>query len=406
MLRRSHKKSRDGCRECKRRHVKCDEARPSCRLCVLSERTCTYTNPAPSRTTAPDRGSVSSTPSQGTTGSPVNQSDLSSIGATSPNRFVRPDLPGDLTAGSPRDYAAAPITGEVNLDHAELLIHCFNDEDIFILSDKVDDYQSSMRLAFDIAHQYPYLLHELLAFSACHLAAYHPNVSRYHHLAFDLQTRAVALFNASGQDITPENCVPVLLFSTIIGQHLFADSLRPRDFAGLGSFIQRFTHCLAVQRGIGIIYQAAAPVLMASPLERYLTAGIEAQLQEPIGNDCAELSAMIYDSPRLTAADKEACIRATVILQLGFDAMALRPDEPTHLCFKWVIGVQPALKVLLQTMQPDAMVLLAYYGLLLHMCRNAWPVGTAGAYVIGMVTEHLGRDYPWLAYPRRRMAES
>jgi hypothetical protein len=292
------------------------------------------------------------------------------------------------------------------MDHAELLIHCFQDQDVFVLSDKVDDFQESMRLAFDIAHRFPYLLHELLAFSACHLATLHPDVPRYHNLAFDLQTRAVALFNASGQDITPENCVAVLLFSVLLGQHLFADSLRPRDFAGLSSFIQRFTHSLAVQRGIGIIYQAAAPVLMASPLEKYLSAGIESQRKEPVGSDCAELTAMIYESPRLTAADKEACIHATVILQLGFDAMALVPDEPTHLCFKWVIGVRPALRALLEAMQPDAMVVLAYYGLLLHLNRRAWAVGSAGAYIIGMVTQHLGRDCPWLAYPRQRMAEN
>lgn len=326
-------------------------------------------------------------------------------GPGSCNRFVRPDLPGDLTASSPRDYAIAPVTGEVNLDHAELLMHCFKEDDIFVLSDRVGDYQGSLKLAFDIAHQFPYLLHELLAFSACHLATRYPHIPRYHSLASDLQTRAVALFNASGQDITPDNCVAVLLFSTIVGQHLFADSLRPRDFAGLPAFIQRFTHCLAVQRGIFTIYQAASPVLLASPLEKFLTAGIESQRVEPVGSDCAELTAMIYESPRLTPTDKEACIRASVILQLGFDAIALAPEEPTHLCFKWVIGVRPALKALLEAMQPDAMVILAYYGLLLHMNRGAWPVGTAGAYIIGMVTDFLGRDCPWLAYPRRRMAE-
>ncbi|OJJ42329.1 hypothetical protein ASPZODRAFT_20556 [Penicilliopsis zonata CBS 506.65] len=45
MLRRSHKKSRGGCLPCKQRHVKCDEGRPGCLLCAMSDRECTYAMP-------------------------------------------------------------------------------------------------------------------------------------------------------------------------------------------------------------------------------------------------------------------------------------------------------------------------------------------------------------------------
>ena len=104
-----------------------------------------------------------------------------------------------------------------------------------MLSDRVEDQQWAMSTAFQIAEAFPFLLYELLAFSACHLSHLYPASSKYRHLAVDLQTRAVALFNMSGPDITPENCVAMLLFSTIMGQHLFADLLRPRDFNGLAS---------------------------------------------------------------------------------------------------------------------------------------------------------------------------
>ncbi|KAK6844930.1 hypothetical protein PG995_015040 [Apiospora arundinis] len=50
---RPHKKSRAGCKQCKTRKVKCDEARPSCRSCTLRRETCVYpsTSNAPSSTT-------------------------------------------------------------------------------------------------------------------------------------------------------------------------------------------------------------------------------------------------------------------------------------------------------------------------------------------------------------------
>ncbi|KAI0428531.1 putative Zn(II)2Cys6 transcription factor [Xylaria sp. FL1042] len=42
MLRRQHTKSRNGCSECKRRHVRCDEQRPSCTNCIKAKRKCEY----------------------------------------------------------------------------------------------------------------------------------------------------------------------------------------------------------------------------------------------------------------------------------------------------------------------------------------------------------------------------
>ncbi|KAI2632476.1 hypothetical protein GGS26DRAFT_77875 [Hypomontagnella submonticulosa] len=38
--RRFHKKSRKGCLECKRRHIKCDERRPNCGNCDVAARDC------------------------------------------------------------------------------------------------------------------------------------------------------------------------------------------------------------------------------------------------------------------------------------------------------------------------------------------------------------------------------
>ncbi|KXJ86057.1 hypothetical protein Micbo1qcDRAFT_168867, partial [Microdochium bolleyi] len=39
---RGHTKSRFGCRECKQRHVKCDESRPSCVNCTTVKRHCSF----------------------------------------------------------------------------------------------------------------------------------------------------------------------------------------------------------------------------------------------------------------------------------------------------------------------------------------------------------------------------
>ncbi|PGH13487.1 hypothetical protein AJ79_03617 [Helicocarpus griseus UAMH5409] len=47
-MRRPHRKSRNGCFECKRRRIKCDELKPSCTRCVLGLNKCIYpSTPAP-----------------------------------------------------------------------------------------------------------------------------------------------------------------------------------------------------------------------------------------------------------------------------------------------------------------------------------------------------------------------
>ncbi|PSN61801.1 hypothetical protein BS50DRAFT_603925 [Corynespora cassiicola Philippines] len=46
-LQRPHKKSRLGCQECKRRHIKCDEVRLICGNCLGDYQTCIYASPPP-----------------------------------------------------------------------------------------------------------------------------------------------------------------------------------------------------------------------------------------------------------------------------------------------------------------------------------------------------------------------
>lgn len=57
--RRSHRKSRNGCVECKRRHIRCDEGRPACTNCTIAERTCSFPlPPTPSHVSASSHASA------------------------------------------------------------------------------------------------------------------------------------------------------------------------------------------------------------------------------------------------------------------------------------------------------------------------------------------------------------
>jgi hypothetical protein len=47
--RRPHKKSHNGCTECKTRHIRCDERQPTCANCEVAERSCAYKAPQPGK---------------------------------------------------------------------------------------------------------------------------------------------------------------------------------------------------------------------------------------------------------------------------------------------------------------------------------------------------------------------
>ncbi|KAK8099729.1 uncharacterized protein PG998_012970 [Apiospora kogelbergensis] len=55
-------KVRTGCITCKRRHMRCDEARPNCHNCFKSQRSCSYANANPVTAIAPCKPSRSPTP--------------------------------------------------------------------------------------------------------------------------------------------------------------------------------------------------------------------------------------------------------------------------------------------------------------------------------------------------------
>lgn len=294
----------------------------------------------------------------------------------------------------------------------------------------------------------PYLLHALLAFSARHLAHLHPSQSAaYLHQAVTLQTEAISLFNQShppltsstpppppldtttpanpnpappgGLSIDSANCVPVILFSSVLGHHLLADTLFPRD-PSLDSFLARWSHCASIHQGVKAVAVTAWPLLMESPIAEILSSSRVFTSQDPRGHQCDCLTQMIDASPpspasarTLDESQKQACRQVVRYLQIGVDA-ALPGDqsEPApgdqhlvnkhQMIFSWVMMVPAEFTAMLTAKQPEALILLGYYALLLHYGRQMWQIGDAGRYILGMVVDYLPPQWHhWLEWPRK-----
>ena len=274
------------------------------------------------------------------------------------------------------------------------------------------DFHSDISYALELGLESPYLLYQQLAISARHLAFLHPNSSTsYLHEAVTLQTRAVSLFNATWSacpQVDQSNCVPILLFSSILGHHLLADTLAKRDPDGLKAFITHYMQCVQMHRGTVTVAMSAWPLLMESKLEPILSwsSGFTSRL--PRGNHCQQLKDLIEAADGLGEEEKAACWPAIQRLQVGFDATLAEEERQAnrnHMIFTWPMLVPPELTNLLAARRPEILVMLAYYAVLLHYGRNLWQVGNAGAYILGIIVDYLGLEWEhWLEYPREMVA--
>lgn len=320
-----------------------------------------------------------------------------------------PVLPAFSKTGT---HASIPALDEpVNLNHMELLIHVTLDKSLFGLAYQDDNFLTNITNSFKIGLETPYVLHELLAFSARHLAFLHPErAESYLNQAVTLQTRAISLFNASWNGVDESNCVAMLLFSAILGHHILTDTLAKRDPGGLEAFMFHFTQCVDMQRGVHTIAETAWPLLMESELKTILSWSSQYNTRTPQGNHCQQVKELIDGARGLYEEEKEACREAIRYLQIGFDSVFAEKEEERgnrfHMASSWILLILPPLRELLVAKQPEALVLLGYYALLLHYGKHIWQIGDAGAFILGIVDDYLGSEWAhWLEWPREEVAK-
>ncbi|KAK4454568.1 hypothetical protein QBC34DRAFT_136152 [Podospora aff. communis PSN243] len=396
MLRRSHKKSRAGCLECKRRHVKCDEQRPKCIICTLSERPCSYP-PNPQQDQASSLAKQPTPPVADTLG--VSAGPSNSVNSVD----SAPGLPhvSHFSSAIEPDSAYA-ASADINFDHMELMIK-------FKVSDHYPDinhdlYDHSERLHLLSMLSAPYYLTEILALSARRLSIVEPDKAAKHlRYAVALQTRAVSLYNqyVSTVKIDNVNCVPIIQFASLLGRHLLIDMLARRE-TDLNLFLEHYLEFVRIHSGIKLIVHSAWPFLIDSGMKDFLMWAGSLNTAHGVGTECAPLRELISKTHDLDPETLEACHTTIRTLQVGFDLMCTQPPQNNRYwaIFAWSVAAPEAFTSLLAQRRPEALVFLAYFGILLHYSRDQWQVGTSGAYLITMISQHLGPAWStYMSYP-------
>ena len=256
----------------------------------------------------------------------------------------------------------------------------------------------------------PYLMHQILAASALHLSTkITDSRDRYRELALGLQSRALSLFNESNPvlEVTPTNCVHMFLFSSLVGVHLLCDTLQYSRHS-LGEFIDNFTHCLKVNRGVLAVIDQGWHMLGETELApRLRISRILMRATDASGSECDALESLV-NSAEVTPSSRKAYLEAVLHLQRVFDAERAASGNRirTSLVFAWPALLSPDYVNLLHQRQAEALVILAHYAVLLHRGRHWWLIGEGGQFLLESICESLGsRWQKWLELPKAALRE-
>lgn len=409
--RRSAGKSRHGCKECKQRHLKCDETTPSCANCKVRHLQCSYLSSLPiSR-----KSTSSATPSSSlSVASESSQSGQAVIREVTPIRCPGHTTYGPVTASShdrPTLLAELPYPAEptFKLHHLELL-HNFR---AGFLEDIFRDHAAAegcMAMAVDEAVRAPYVMDQMLAISAANMSIRRPHQRDfYQEEATHLQTRGLALFSAARASEATDNILAGFIFSTILSQHVLFDTFATR--ADFSIFLDRLTASLHICGGVRVMTKMSWPFIRTE-YQRQIGANLREESRDGASHETMLAAQLTKLESLLHGEALDPSIMDPCIVALGqLRNLSHVPELPSDSVFRatrilqlrvleWAIHIPTDFVRLLEQRRPEALVITAYFVLLIHETRDCWLYGDAGAFAIRSITKFLGRYWAaWLAWP-------
>lgn len=279
--------------------------------------------------------------------------------------------------------------GNIDMFHMELLLHF----SFAIYVPELDEDNSATSLILKAALTSPYLMHEVLALSARHLATTRPdNSDWYLHQAVDLQTKALTLFNNSHRHDGQDASISRLLFSSILGRHILTDTLAYRGLE-FSQFLSRFIQGVRVHRGTRAVTQAYGwENLLSSEIGPLMAKGIDPQrLEDPTALH-PHSQTLISQASSLSAGERLACSRAVQMIETALDDVK-SPDTSLfglRIIFVWPILLPDEFISLLERQVLEAITILGRYASLLQAGRHLWQVQDAGTYLSDLISDLLG----------------
>ncbi|KAH0347751.1 hypothetical protein KCU81_g3428, partial [Aureobasidium melanogenum] len=368
--RRNHKKSRNGCENCKKLHYKCDEGKPSCGGCTKRKVECSFT---------------------------TSQSPASDVSA---NTRVFNAISHNITSHNGDTVTPLPMAD------LELLNQAITSTQYSITPDSKPDKELS-----GLPFRFPYLMHSTLALAALHLYSEQPHRPELLSRAAAHQHAALSQVRPHIIDVTAEHSQAILNFAAITS--IFALAEPAYDPRGLGSArdpVDELLNSFHLGRGIKTILTQAWSLLQHKE-----------NIKKVIGlPDYTALKATLDDTypvyPTLRSVIKESCqddeaVSCLEALELVFFYMAVnethQQDIPGPMYVQmWPIDVSTHFLSMLADRNPIALLVLAYYAALMRLRSNTWWLERWPSAILQHVTSTLDPTLViHLDWPRQKILQ-
>ncbi|PSN58954.1 hypothetical protein BS50DRAFT_566210 [Corynespora cassiicola Philippines] len=393
LKRKPHRKSRNGCRECRRRRIKCDEEKPQCKHCVRHEVHCIYPD-----TLDFTRASSALPAVEGAT-----------TQAVSPR--VTPCLYVD-------ESSPVPSGVYFELKDLALLHHWSLSTSLSILkSPQLNHFWQ--KVFTEIAFHNACVMHSILSIAALHVA-YLCTSNRHRHICYAAHHHTLALrsFREDISCLKPDNSDALFASSTLTFFYAFIRFGKLYGWDGEDGSGPRVSRILGAEwiplvRGMEAVLHPVYEYVRVGPLRSLLGLGNFFEMDpdaQPGPDDEALLrlrEIWVSDENSQVYDDTLHLMRRTNAWMAQF---RIASDEQLTGWgynrewsgpFAWLFLASERYFVLQQQRQPPALVLFAYFGVMLQHLDGYWWADGCGKSIVSAVDECLGPYWSsWLQWPK------
>lgn len=290
------------------------------------------------------------------------------------------------------------------------LLHHLTTHTCYTLSDRHPSQKIWQTTVPQEAVSHSFLMRGLLAVSALHLAHLRPHQARQYEVkAMVHQDAAFASFQDMITDVTASNCNAILAFSTVL---VVVTVFSPRGPSGpvfLDS-MEKTTTWMRSVRGVKPLLLPVWNELSGGSLACLLNTGVWATTVEPPEDAGLHLAALLqlWNQPGGLPEVRDACLAAVEALRGSFACMAVSLKDPTTsnlpTAMVWPCSVSSIYLTALEQRHPKAMIILAYYTLILQNLEDYWWFSKEPAWILMFAYRLLDESMrPWLEWPLRAL---
>lgn len=271
----------------------------------------------------------------------------------------------------------------------------------------LDHYWHSVIPSIGFKHQY--VIHSILSLSALHVAHTRPpNRAALLHLAAEHRSKALDGFTEDLQNVSIDNSTALFANSSLTFFYAFASFSTNFDDDKADSSV-RTTQVLgkdwiSLVRGTSAVLHSSYLHVREGPLRSFVELQNFAELDVAECIRHSDFGARLQDIKRMWSVDEHAEVyNETLELLLRcsswMEQFDLMTDEAqstfgyNRFCsgpFIWLINAPERYIVLQQQRQPPALIIFAYYGVLLHRLNNYWWAEGCGRSIVKAAEACLG----------------